>query len=139
MAKKLGRLMLIQIEVSGSFQTIAALNSKTLSINNAAIDVTTPDYDNPNNPLWVELLAGAKSIAASGSGYAKKQSDEAALTAIAMSTAAIEVFKIVVPNVGAFEGPFMVGTNDLGGEQEDGVTFGLSLSSAGEIAFTPES
>ena len=139
MAKKLGRLMLIKMgDGAGGFSSIAALKSKTLSINNNAVDVTTPDPIDPEGPLWAELLNGGTNIAVSGSGFAVKTAAEAQLVALSMSGDAVEDFQITVPNVGTFEGPFLVATADLGGEQEDGVTFGLSLNSAGPVEFTAE-
>jgi len=138
MAKQLGRLMLIKLKEDAAFVTLAALKSKSISINNNAVDVTTPDYDAPEGPLWTEVLTGATNLAVSGSGYAKKQAAEATLVGIALSGDAAAEFEIVVPNIGTFSGFFHVATTDLGGEQEDGVTFGLSLNSTGAITFVAE-
>lgn len=142
MAKKLGRLMLIKLwdgaATTPAFQTIAALRSKSLTINNNAIDVTTPDPITPEGPLWTELLNGATNLSVTGSGYAVKQDAEVALSELSISGDAREDFEIVVPNIGTFAGSFMVASLEAGGEQEDGVTFGLTLNSAGAITFTPE-
>jgi predicted secreted protein len=45
MAKQLGRALLVKIgdgEASEAFANLCGLNSKSLTINNSAIDVTTP-------------------------------------------------------------------------------------------------
>lgn len=137
--KKMGRLMLIKSPDGASgFEVTAALRSKTLSVNNNAVDVTTPNPIDPEGPMWAELLTGSTNIAVSGSGYAVKSEAEARLVQLSMSGEAIGEFQIVVPNIGTFEGPFFVATVEAGGEQEDGITFGLTLNSAGLITFTPE-
>jgi TP901-1 family phage major tail protein len=137
--KKMGRLMLIKSsDGAGGFEVAAALKSKTLSIANNGVDVTTPDMDAPEGVMWSELLTGSTSISVSGSGYAIKSAAEARLVALSMSGEAIDDFEVIVPNIGTFKGPFMVASLDAGGEQEDGVTFGLSLNSAGKIVFTAE-
>ncbi len=141
MAKKLGRLMLIKMmndAATPEFEVIAALRSKTLTINNNPVDVTTPDPITPEGPLWTELLNGATSVSVTGSGYSVKQSAETDLATLSLSGDARKEFQIVVPNIGTFEGDFMVATTEVGGEQEDGVTFGLTLNSAGAVEFTAE-
>ncbi|HHX89260.1 MAG TPA: phage major tail protein, TP901-1 family, partial [Paracoccus sp.] len=63
MAKQKGRLMLVKIgdgESSEAFTTLCGLRSKTMTINNSEIDVTTADCTTPGGPLWTEILDGAK-------------------------------------------------------------------------------
>lgn len=45
-------------------------------------------------------------------------------------------FQIIVPGFGTFAGAFMVQSAEYGGEQEDGVTYSLSLASSGPVTFT---
>ena len=55
MAKRLGRTLLVKIgDGAGSeaFITIAGLNSKPITINNSAIDVTIPDATIPSGALF---------------------------------------------------------------------------------------
>lgn len=139
MAKQKGRLMLIKIgdgESLETFNTLCGLRSKTLTINNSEIDVTTADCDDPGGALWTEVLTGAKRVSVSGSGYFKDETSEARLNTVLMADDSICNFQVIVPDFGTFEGAFMVQTGEFGGEQEDGVTQSLTLGSSGEVTFT---
>lgn len=140
MAKQKGRLLLIKIgdgaTPTEAFTTLCGLKSKTLTINNNEIDVTTADCADPGGPLWTEVMDGAKRVSVSGNGYFKDDVNEAALNTLALADTPIGNFQIIVPDFGTFEGAFLVSSLDFGGEQEDGVTYSLSLASSGEITFT---
>jgi TP901-1 family phage major tail protein len=140
MAKQLGRLMLVRIgdgaTPTEAFGLLCGLRSKTLSINNSEIDVTTADCTDPGGPLWTEVLSGVKRISVSGNGYFKDEATEARLNTVALSADPICNFQIVVPELGTFAGAFHVSTVEYGGEQEEGVTYSLSLGSSGSVTFT---
>lgn len=140
MAKQKGRLMLIKIgdgvTPTEGFTSLCGLRSKTLTINNAEVDVTTADCTTPGGPLWTEVMEGAKRLSVSGNGYFKDEANEATLSTLAMSDTPIGNFQIVVPDFGTFEGAFLLSSVEYGGEQEDGVTYSLSLASSGEVTFT---
>lgn len=139
MAKQKGRLMLVNIgDGAGSetFAKLCGLRSKTLTINNSEIDVTTADCDNPGDPLWTEVMDGVKRVSVSGNGYFKDETTEARLNTVAMSASPIANFQIIIPDFGTFAGAFFVQSVDYGGEQEDGVTYSLSLASTGAVTFT---
>ena len=66
MAKQLGRSLLLKIGDGASpdvYTAFAGLNSKSLTVNNSAIDVTTPDATTPGGALWAESLNGLKAVA----------------------------------------------------------------------------
>ncbi len=44
--------------------------------------------------------------------------------------------RLVVPDFGVLEGPFLVAALEYAGEHEEEATFALSLASAGEIGFS---
>lgn len=137
--KKKGRLLLIRIgdgESIEAFTNLCGLRSKTLSINNSEIDVTTADCDNPGGALWTEVLAGVKRMSVSGNGFFKDEASELRLNTVAMSAEPFANFEIVVPGFGTFAGNFMVASMEYGGEQEDGVTYSLSLGSNNAVTFT---
>lgn len=136
MAKQKGRLMLVKIGTGGAAATLCGLRSKVLTINNNEIDVTTADCVSPGGPLWTEVMEGAKRVSVSGNGYFKDEVHEATLTTLAMSDNPQGAFEIVVPAFGTFAGVFQVGNLEFGGEQEDGVTYSLSLASSGVVTFT---
>lgn len=139
MAKQKGRLLLIKIgDGAGTeaFTTLCGLKSKTLTINNSEIDVTTADCTDPDGVMWTEVLGGVKRIAVSGNGYFKDEVNETRMNTVAMSADPIANFQIIVPAFGTFAGAFFVSSVEYGGEQEDGVTYSLSLASTGAVTFT---
>lgn len=142
MAKQKGRLMLIKIgdgESSEAFTTLCGLTSKTLSINNSEIDVTTADCTDPGGKLWVEVLGGTSRIEVSGNGYFKDEASEGRLNTVANSADQICNFQIIVPALGTFAGAFFLSGVEWGGEQENGVTYSMTLGSTGPVTFTAAS
>jgi TP901-1 family phage major tail protein len=139
MAKQKGRLMLIKIGDGATpevFTPLCGLRSKTLTINNSEIDVTTADCETPGGPLWTEVITGVKRVNVSGNGYFKDEASETRLNTIVNAAEAIANFQIVVPDLGTFAGAFLVSGVEWGGEQEDGVTYSLTLASSGPVTFT---
>ena len=139
MAKQLGRSLLIKIgDGAGTeaFTTIAGLNSKSITINNSSIDVTTPDATTPGGALWASNLNGLKSVSISGDGiFLDESAQEGRLNAIATAADPVANFQIVVPDFGAYSGEFRVTSLEFGGETEGATTFSLSLESNGTIAY----
>lgn len=137
MAKQLGRAMLLKIRNVGDtdYISLAGLNSKSLTINNNPIDVTTPDATTPGGALWTELLDGAKNVSVSGDGIFVDEAAELQLNTVAMASPPAVDFEITIPDFGTFTGTFHVTSLEYGGETEGGQTFSLSLASSGEIPF----
>ena len=139
MAKQLGRALLVKIgdgEASETFANLCGLNSKSLTINNSSIDVTTPDCTTPEGALWTETLAGLKNVSASGDGFFEDSAAEARANTVAMAADNSANFQIVVPDFGTYAGAFRLPTLEFGGETEGGVTYSLSLESTGAVTFT---
>jgi TP901-1 family phage major tail protein len=139
MSKQKGRLLLIKIgdgEVSETFLNLCGLNSKALTINNASIDVTTPNCSDPEGALWTETLSGVKNMTASGDGFFEDSVAEARANTVAMAADNQANFQIIVPDFGTYAGAFRIASMDFGAETEGGVTYGLSLESNGAITFT---
>jgi TP901-1 family phage major tail protein len=141
MAKQLGRAFLLKIgdgEASETFSSLAGLNSKSLTINNSAIDVTTPDASSPGGALFAQSLNGLKSVSVSGDGVFLDETAEARMNTVAMAADPEANFEIVIPNFGTYAGAFKITSLDFGGETEGGVQFSLSLESSGTVTFTAE-
>lgn len=139
MSKQLGRLMLIKIGDGAAtevFTVLCGLNSKSMTINNSEIDVTTADCADPGGPLWTEVLTGVKRLSVSGNGFFKDEAAEARLNSVAMASDATANFEIIVPELGTFAGAFILSSVEYGGEQEGALTYNLSLSSSGAVSFT---
>ena len=122
MAKQLGRTLLVKIgDGAGSeaFTTIAGLNSKSITINNSAIDVTTPDATTPSGALFAQSLNGLKSVSVSGDGiFLDESAQEGRLNTIALQADPVANFQLVVPDFGTYSGEFRVTSLEFGGETE---------------------
>ena len=139
MAKQLGRALLVKIgdgEASEAFTNLCGLNSKSLTINNSSIDVTTPDCTSPEGALWTQTLAGLKNVSASGDGFFEDSTAEARMNTVAMSADNSANMQITVPDFGTYAGAFRISSLEFGGETEGGVTYSLSLESNGAVTFT---
>ena len=139
MAKQLGRALLVKISDGASpevFANLCGLNSKTLTINNSMIDVTTPDCTTPEGALWTESLGGLKSVSVSGDGFFEDSTTEARMNTVSMLADAKTNFQIIVPSFGTYAGAFYIESLEFGGETEGGVTYSLTLASTGAVTFT---
>jgi len=137
MAKQLGRALLVKIDDgAGTKNNLCGLNSKSLTLNNSSIDVTTPDCASPEGALWTETLAGLKNVSVSGDGFFEDSTAEARMNTVAMANDNSTSFEIVVPDFGTYAGTFRIASLEFGGETEGGVTYSLSLESSGAVTFT---
>lgn len=139
MAKQLGRALLVKIgdgETSEAFANLCGLNSKSLTINNTSIDVTTPDCTSPEGALFTETLAGLKNVSVTGDGFFEDSTTEARMNTVAMANDNKANFQVVVPDFGTYAGAFRITSLEFGGETEGGVTYSLSLESTGVVTFT---
>jgi TP901-1 family phage major tail protein len=140
MAKQLGRTLLVRIgdgaTPTEAFGVLCGLTTKTITINNTEIDVTTADCVTPGGVLWTQVLAGAKRVSVSGEGLFTDETTELRANTVAMSASAVAKFEIVVPAFGTFAGSFFLSTLDFGGAQDGGVTYSVALASSGPVTFT---
>jgi len=139
MAKQLGRALLVKIgDGAGgeAFTNLCGLNSKSLTINNSSIDVTTPDCTSPEGALFTATLAGLKNVSLSGDGFFEDSVAEARMNTVAMAADNSVNMEIVVPDFGTYAGAFRISSLEFGGETEGGVTYSISLESNGAVTFT---
>lgn len=130
-----GRLLLIGIGDGASveaFTNIAGLRSKTLTINNETVDITTSD-----EAPWRELLGdtGLRSMSLSGSGVFQ---DDAAINSVEdlAMTGLLNNFEITFENGDIVAGAFQVTSFEYGGEHTAEQTYSMSLESSGTIVMT---
>lgn len=147
MAKQPGRKLLVMIgdgAETETFSVLCGLTTKSMTINNNTIDVTTANCTAPGGQLWRESMTGIRSIAFSGNGRFEASASEKRMLAVAHGTGvedeadAICNHQVIVPGLGTFQGAFHYDSCEYGGEIEDAVTYALTLSSAGVITFTAE-
>jgi TP901-1 family phage major tail protein len=133
MAAQRGKDMLLKIEdAPGVFVTVAGLRARTISLNARTVDATDAD----SAGRWRELLSGAgvKSAAVSGQGVFRDAASDALIREAFFEQAARR-WRLVVPDFGILEGPFLVAALEYAGEHEGEASFAMSLASAGEVTF----
>lgn len=133
MSAQRGKDILLKIRSEGGgFTTVAGLRARTIALNARTVDAT----DGDSVGRWRELLAGAgvRSAAVNGQGVFRDAASDALIREAFFSQAA-ETWRLIVPDFGQLEGPFLVAALEYAGEHEGEATFAISLASAGEIAF----
>jgi len=112
---------------------IAGCQSKSATINNEPIDITSDDDDG-----FRTLLAdpATRSMDMSVEGVTK---DTILLEAATGATSELLTGHVMdIPGVGTIEGDFYLNSFELGAPTAEAVTFTASLQSSGEFTFTPE-
>ena len=114
------------------FTTVAGLRARTISLNARTVDAT----DGDSVGRWRELLGGAgvKSAAVAGQGIFRDAASDVLIREAFFDQSA-RVWRLIVPDFGVLEGPFLVAALEYAGEHEGEATFAISLASAGEISF----
>lgn len=135
MAAQKGKDILLKIGDGGSpeaFTTVAGLRARTISLNARSVDAT----DSDSAGRWRELLAGAgvKQASVSGAGVFRDAASDAAIRAAFFAQSA-DNWRLIVPDFGALEGPFLVAALEYAGEHEGEATYAITLASAGEVTF----
>jgi len=132
MSAQRGKDILLKIEHEGEFITVAGLRARTIALNARTVDAT----DGDSAGRWRELLSGAgvRSAAVNGQGVFRDAASDALIREAFFSQAA-KTWRLIVPDFGQLEGPFLVAALEYAGEHEGEATFAISLASAGAIAF----
>lgn len=136
MAAQAGKDILLKISdgaATPTFHTVAGLRARTISLNARTIETT----DSDSAGRWRELLAGAgvKSAAVSGSGVFRDAASDAQVRTSFFDQSA-RTWRLVIPDFGQLEGPFLVAALEYAGEHDGEAAFALSLASAGVVTFT---
>ena len=135
MAAQRGKDMLLKISDGAAppgFVTVAGLRARTLSLNARTVEAT----DSDSAGRWRELLGGAgvKSAAVSGQGVFRDAASDALMREAFFAQEA-RTWRLIVPDFGVLEGPFLVAALEYAGEHEGEATFAISLASAGAVSF----
>lgn len=135
MAAQKGRSILLKISDGSSpasFTTIAGIRSRTITVNNESVDITTSD-----EAPWRQLMGdvGLRSVSLSGSGVFQ---DDAAVNSIEDLALAgtLEEFQIVFGNGDIMQGVFQVTSFEYGGEHTAEQTYSISLESGGIVTMS---
>lgn len=135
MAAQRGKDILLKIGDGGdpqTFATVAGLRARTISLNARTIDAT----DGDSAGRWRELLAGAgvKQAAVSGAGVFRDAASDALMREVFFSQEA-RAWRLVVPDFGVLEGPFLIAALEYAGDHEGEATWAVTLASAGAVTF----
>lgn len=135
MAIQRGKDLLLKLDAAatGDFVTVAGLRSRRLDFSADTVDVTTAD--SPDR--WRELLAGAgvRRARVAGSGIFRDQASDAAVRTVFFD-GTVRPWRIVLPDFGTVEGPFLVAALEFAGDHDGEMTFDMTLESAGALTFT---
>ncbi|MGE3142551.1 MAG: phage major tail protein, TP901-1 family [Hyphomonadaceae bacterium] len=136
MAGQKGRDVLLKIGDGGApetFATVAGVRAKTISLNARSVDGTSGE----SAEAWRELIAGAgvKSASVSGAGVFKDAASDEMIRAAFFAQLA-RTWRLVIPDFGALEGPFLIEALDYSGDHDGEAAFAITLASAGALTFT---
>jgi len=130
-----GKDLLIKLDMdnTGSFETVAGLRATRISFNAESVDVTSLESQGG----WRELLrgAGVKSATISGSGIFKDAATDERARQIFFDGEVPE-FQVIVPDFGIIQGPFLITSIEYAGNYNGEATYDLSMASAGVLSFT---
>lgn len=135
MAAQKGSAVLIKIGDGASpesFNTIGGLRSSEITLNDEAVDVTNKDSSG------VRVLlpdAGIHSMTISGSGVFTDESQDTTLKN-AMNASTFSNFQFIIPDLGTYEGAFMVESLSYAGEFNGEATYSITLQSSGSVSFS---
>ena len=133
MAAQKGADLLLKINTSGStYATVAGLRSTSITLNDEAVDITNKDSGGIRTLL---PDAGIFSMSVSGSGVFTDEASEETLRA-AMNATSFKNFQLILPNLGTYQGAFMVASLEYSGEHNGEVTYSVTLESSGTITYT---
>ena len=112
---------------------VAALRTKTLTMANEPVDITSDD-----DAGFRKLLQdpGTKTLDISFEGVAKDVPSLNALITLATSgTDILDNFSLLFPAIGTIAGEFIVSSFEIGAPYNEAATFSCSLQSAGAYTF----
>ena len=130
-----GKDLLIKIDMdgSGSYQTLAGLRATRVAFNATTVDITSLESAGG----WRELLSGGgiKSASISGSGIFRDEDTDARARQIFFDGALAELL-LIIPDFGEVTGSFQITALEYAGNYDGEATYELSLASAGALGFT---
>lgn len=128
MGQSIGRNLVVKKGATA----IASIRTKTVTINNEPVDITTDDSDGFRTLLDI---VGQQSIDLSIEGLTDNPSLRIAI--LTPGTILLDDITIVYPNGGIISGDFALTTFEEAGTYNDAVTFSGTLQSSGEYTYMP--
>ena len=113
---------------------VAAARSKSITINNEPIDITSDDDQGVRQLLEGVGEQAERSMDLSIEGVTK----DATFLADITTGANVDDYEIEIPGIGTFTGKFFLTSTALTAPYNDATTFTAELQSTGPFTFTPE-
>lgn len=138
MAQHPGRLVLLKVGDGGTPETFANLcgvTTRSISINNNVVDVSTPDCTTPSNPVAYAGDYGIQQVSLSGEGRYTDTADHTVLANASVNQSKPNM-QIVVPGWGTFEGQALIESYEISGEMEGDASFSAKITLSGTVTFT---
>lgn len=130
-----GKDLLIKIDMdgTGTFETLAGLRASRISFNSQTVDATSLESAGG----WRELLAGGgvKSASISGSGIFRDETTDERARQIFFA-GEIPQFQVIVPDFGVVQGGFQITSIEYSGQYDGEAVYELSMSSASALTFS---
>ena len=123
------------LSIGSPLVAVAAIRTKTMSLANEPVDVTSDD-----DVGFRKLLAdpGNKTLDITIEGVAKDVPTFATLMGLAVSgTDILDNVSLLVPASGTIAGEFIVSAFEVGAPYNEAATFSCTLQSAGAYTWTP--
>lgn len=123
-----------ELKLDWDTTTLVGVRSRTVSLSNELVDVTTDD-----DAGWRTLLEdpGVRSVEVSVSGIT---SDEVLIAAGYNSTVTKTAVSVTLPtsltSAGSLAGDFLISSFEMSGEHDGSVEFSATFMSTGEITYT---
>lgn len=135
MAAQNGKDLLIKIDMdgSGTFETLAGLRASRISLNSETIDTTNLSSAGG----WRELLSGGgmKSASISGSGVFCDDTTDARARQVFFD-GQVPDYQVIVPDFGIIEGAFQISSLEYAGSHNGEATYEMTFASAGQLTFS---
>lgn len=134
MAAQSGQAIVVSTKnAGGTYEAIAGLRTRSIRINSESVDTTNAD----SSGRFRELLdaAGVNSVTIAGDGVLKDNVSDQTIIADVMA-GTIRDRKMLLPNIGTFEGPFKITAFESAGAYNKELTYSFTFESAGAVTFT---
>ena len=137
MTAQSGQQLILEIQDDDTpslYHAVGGFRTNSFTISGTTVDVTNKDS------LWGRQLldeGGRRSLSTSGSGVFMSDTVFANVSDKLMKGRTAN-WRITVPGLGTFEGPFIVTRLEMAGRYDVEITYTVALDSAGDITFTAE-
>ncbi len=127
-----GRDFLLKVNISSVYTTIGGMRTTSLTLNNAAVDISTK-----STGAWRKLLAqaGIRRLRLSAAGVFENSAAEETIRAAAFNHTALTM-QLAFGNGDTLTGQFLIVGYDRSGDVDGEETYAITLESADTITFT---